>query len=71
MPAQRTLVKATADDYCIDFRTFSRTKKSPQRFLIVREQLEELRGKESVIVSDIHSFERLGGICDGPLRQTA
>ncbi len=59
IPDKRILVKAAAGDHCIDFRTFSRTKKSPQRFLIVREQLEELRGKELVIVSDIHSFAAL------------
>lgn len=59
MASKRTLVKAAAGNYCIDFRTVSWAKKSPQRFLIVRDCLEELRDKKSLIVSDIHSFALL------------
>lgn len=59
MASKRILVKAAAGNYCIDFRTVSWTKKSPQHFLIVRDCLEELRDKKSVIVSDIHSFAQL------------
>lgn len=59
MPSKRTLVKVTAGENCISFRTVSWKKKSPQRFLIVRERLEELGCGETVIVSDIHSFAAL------------
>lgn len=59
MPSKRTLVKATVGENCIGFRIVSWRKKSPQRFLIVRERLEELGCGETVIVSDIHSFAAL------------
>lgn len=59
MPSKRTLVIATAGENCIDFRTVSWGRKSPQRFLIVREWLEALEDGRTEIVSDIHSFAAL------------
>lgn len=50
------MVIATAGENCIDFRTVSWKRKSPQRFLIVREWLENLEDRRTEIVSDIHSF---------------
>ena len=59
MPSNRTLVIATAGEHCISFRTVSWKHKSPQRFLIVRENLENLQDGYTEIVSDIHSFAAL------------
>lgn len=50
------MVIATAGENCIDFRTVSWKRKSPQRFLIVRKWLENLEDRRTEIVSDIHSF---------------
>lgn len=52
----RILVKATASENCISFRTISRNKKSPQRFLILRDELIKLETQASVISHDIWSF---------------
>lgn len=52
----RVLVKATASENCISFRTVSRNRKSPQRFLILRDELAELETKGSVTSHDIWSF---------------
>lgn len=59
MPSKRTMVIATAGEYCIDFRTVSWWKKSPRRFVIVRERLENLCDGQTEIVSDIHCFAAL------------
>lgn len=59
MPSKRTMVIATAGENCIDFRTVSLKRKSPQRFLIVREWLETLEDGRAEVVSDIHSFASL------------
>lgn len=59
MPSKRIMVIATAGEYCIDFRTVSWWKKSPRRFVIVRERLENLRDEQTEIVSDIHCFAAL------------
>ena len=59
MPSKRTMVIATAGEYCIDFRTVSWWKKSPRRFVIVRERLENLCDEQTEIVSDIHCFAAL------------
>lgn len=67
--SDRTLVKAYALANGIDFRTVSRTRKSPRRFYILRSVLEALPADEAVIVSDIHCFAmlHLRGL-DGTLR---
>lgn len=59
MPSNRTMVIATAGENCISFRTVSWRHKSPQRFLIVRDRLENLEDGRTEIVSDIHSFAAL------------
>lgn len=84
MPSKRTMVIATAGECCISFRTVSWSRKSPQRFLIVREWLETLEDGRTEIVSDIHSFAVLrrseatglltinftwlNGVCGGEVR---
>lgn len=52
----RILVKATASENCISFRTISRNRKSPQRFLILRDELAKLETQASVISHDAWSF---------------
>lgn len=52
----RTLVKISAGENCIGFRTVTRQKKSPQQFLIIREKLETTAHEDEITVSDIHSF---------------
>lgn len=59
MPSKRTMVKVSAGECCIDFRTVSWKEKSPKRFTVVRERLEKLGCDEQVIVSDGHSFAEL------------
>lgn len=53
---QRTMVKISAEENIISLRTVSRAYRSTQRFMILRRELEELKEKKKVIVSDIHSF---------------
>ena len=55
----RTLVKITAMEHCILFRTVAHTQKSPRTFYIVREAITELRDKEEVTQCDGHSFATL------------
>lgn len=55
----RTLVKVSASEYCISFRTISRRRKSPRTFAITRDALERLKYQNKIIVSDIHCFASL------------
>ncbi len=57
--ANRTLVKVSAGEYCIGFKTVSRRRKSPRTFLITRDELERLECENRIIVSDIHCFASL------------
>lgn len=84
MPSNRTMVIATAGENCISFRTVNWRHKSPQRFLIVRDRLENLEDGCTEIASDIHSFAALrrnenselltinftwlSGVCGGEVR---
>lgn len=52
----RTLVKMTASEYCIGFRTVSRRRKSPRKFLITRDELARLEHEMQIIVRDIYCF---------------
>ena len=52
----RTLVKVSAGEYCMGFKTISRRKKSPQTFLITRDMLAQLEQKPEIITQDIYSF---------------
>lgn len=56
MLKNRTLVKLSAEKYCVGFRTISRSGKSPREFLISRDRLEKLELEQMVIANDIHSF---------------
>lgn len=56
MKNRNILVKAYAEEYGIDFRTVSRNRKSPHRFYILRDKLEELERNPKIIVHDIYSF---------------
>ena len=40
---QRTLVKLTASEYCIGFRTVSFKRKSPRQFFVTRDELKKLK----------------------------
>jgi len=53
---RNTLVKAYAEEYGIDIRTVSRSRKSPHRFYILRDALADLEHKKRIIVRDIRSF---------------
>ena len=55
---ENTLVKVTASEDRISFRTVSRSYKSPHRFVILRSALKRL-ADESCMVSDLSSFASL------------
>ena len=55
----RTLVKVSAGEYCMGFKTISQRKKSPQTFLITRDMLAQLEQKPEIITQDIYSFAAL------------
>ena len=54
--SERTLIKVSAGEHCIGFRTVSRKKKSPWEFLVCRSELEKLERDGAVIAQDIHGF---------------
>ena len=53
---QRTLVKLTASEYCIGFRTVSAKRKSPRLFFVTRDELKKLDNEGYVIAQDINCF---------------
>lgn len=57
----RTLVKITATEHCLSFRTVSRDRKSPHSFLILRRALDDLYDlpQMEITVNDIRSFAEL------------
>ena len=55
----RTLIKVSAGDYCIGFKTVSWRRKSPRTFLVPRSALARLEQRPEVITQDIHSFASL------------
>ena len=55
----RTLIKVSASENCIGFKTISRIKKSPRTFLVTRDTLARLEQEPEVITQDIHSFAAL------------
>lgn len=68
MRDRSTLVKAYAEEYGIDIRTVSRSRKSPHRFYVLRDALADLEHKPKIIVRDIRSFAVLcRNVCDGTL----
>lgn len=52
----RTLVKMTAMEHCILFRTITRAKKSPHTFYITRDAIAGLRDKGEITEHDGNSF---------------
>ena len=54
--SNRTLVKVSASENCIGFRTISRNRKSRQRYLVTRDQLARLEYEPQIITRDIYSF---------------
>ncbi len=52
----RTLVHVVAGDGCIRIKTYSRNRKSPHWFYVMRSRLDELEQQTEVIVQDINSF---------------
>lgn len=52
----RIMVKVSADDKYVSLWTVSRKRRSPHRFILSREELEELEEKGRVLAKDIHSF---------------
>lgn len=63
MPSKRTMVIATAGEYCINFRTVSWWKKLPRRFVIVRDRLEALRDGQTempTVNHDLKNFQLSG-----------
>lgn len=55
----RTLVKVSASENYIGFKTISRRKKSPRTFLVTRNMLARLEQEPEVITQDIYSFAAL------------
>lgn len=55
----RTLVKVSAGENCIGFKTISRRKKSPRTFLVTRNMLARLEQELEIITQDIYSFAAL------------
>jgi len=65
----RTLVKVSAGENCIGFKTISRKRKSGREYLITRTTLARLEAEQEIITSDIHSFAVLRrNIYDGTVR---
>lgn len=52
----RTLVKVSAGESCIGFKTISWHRKSGREFLVTRNELARLEQEQVVISNDIHSF---------------
>ena len=52
----RVLLKATASENCISFRTVSRSRKSPKRFYITRDEFAMLEAQASITTHDGWSF---------------
>ncbi len=55
----RILVKVSASENCIGFKTISRRKKSPRTFLVTRDMLARLEQESEIITQDIYSFAAL------------
>ena len=52
----RIMVKISANDEAVSLRTVSRGKRSPQRFILLRKELETLEEKGRILSMDICSF---------------
>lgn len=56
---KRTLVKVSAGEHCIGFKTVSRQRKSPRTFLVTRDELVRLEQTPKIITQDIYCFAAL------------
>ncbi|MCX4371575.1 MAG: hypothetical protein OSJ58_07035 [Dysosmobacter sp.] len=56
---KRTLVKVSASEQCIGFKTVSRQRKSPRTFLVTRDELARLEQTPKIITQDIYCFATL------------
>ena len=56
---KRTLVKVSAGEHCIGFKTVSRQRKSPRTFLVTRDELARLEQTPKIITQDIYCFAAL------------
>ena len=54
--SSRTLVKVSASENCIGFRTISRRRKSEHNFLVTRDELARLEYEPQIVTRDIYSF---------------
>lgn len=57
--AQRTLIKVSASENCVGFKTISRQHKSPRTFLVTRDELARLEQTPEIITKDIYCFAAL------------
>lgn len=69
---KRTMVKVSASGECVSLRTVSRGFRSPHRFVLLEEELEELEEKRYALSRDIRSFaemrlEKAGAEGDGDI----
>ena len=55
----RTLIKVSASEHCIGFKTVSRQSKSPRTFLVTRNGLARLEQTQKIITQDIYCFAAL------------
>lgn len=56
---KRILVKVSAGENCIGFKTVSRQSKSPRTFLVTRDELAQLEQTPKIITQDIYCFAML------------
>lgn len=61
------MVKLSASDSCIGFRTVSRAGKSPHWFYVTRDELAALDEQHHIVTRDIHSFAEFLSSQDGLL----
>ena len=59
MRGKRTMLKLSASEKSVSLRTVSKGFRSPHRFIVLDQELEELEAKRHIIVSDIHSFAEM------------
>lgn len=55
----RTLIKVSASENCIGFKTVSWQRKSPRTFLVTRDELARLEQTPKIITQDIYCFATL------------
>lgn len=55
----RTMVKVSATENCLVFRTITKKRKSPRSFYVLRDDVKRLEQHGSVTANDIHCFAEL------------